>query len=267
MNKTKIEWCTMTWNPVTGCLHACPYCYAKREVNRFAGKVKKTEERIHSLNAPEYKEIEHYDNGCASIMASITPPEIELRRITWPFGFEPTFHRYRLDEPQHTKKPQNIFVCSMADLFGDWVPDEWLKEVFNACEKAPQHRYIFLTKNPVKYVVLKDVLHNNDRFWYGTTITGQAEICFHSKKWNTFLSIEPLQSEIKKIDFDVKWIIIGAETGNRKGKVIPKREWIETIVKICRKQKIPVFMKNSLAEIWGEPLIQEYPWQENRKAL
>lgn len=30
MNKTKIEWCDSTWNPVTGCLHNCNYCYARR---------------------------------------------------------------------------------------------------------------------------------------------------------------------------------------------------------------------------------------------
>lgn len=35
MNKTKIEWATYTWNPVTGCLHDCEYCYARRIANRF----------------------------------------------------------------------------------------------------------------------------------------------------------------------------------------------------------------------------------------
>jgi len=29
MNKSKIEWCDSTWNPVTGCLHGCEYCYAR----------------------------------------------------------------------------------------------------------------------------------------------------------------------------------------------------------------------------------------------
>jgi DNA repair photolyase len=29
MNKTQIEWCNYTWNPITGCLHNCSYCYAK----------------------------------------------------------------------------------------------------------------------------------------------------------------------------------------------------------------------------------------------
>jgi protein gp37 len=35
MNKTKIEWTDYTWNPITGCLHGCPYCYAKKITERF----------------------------------------------------------------------------------------------------------------------------------------------------------------------------------------------------------------------------------------
>ena len=35
LHKSKIDWCTHTWNPVTGCLHGCDYCYAKRFIARF----------------------------------------------------------------------------------------------------------------------------------------------------------------------------------------------------------------------------------------
>lgn len=35
MNKTKIEWTDYTWNPITGCLHGCPYCYARKIAMRF----------------------------------------------------------------------------------------------------------------------------------------------------------------------------------------------------------------------------------------
>ena len=40
MNKTSIEWVKnpdgsqgYTWNPVTGCLNGCEYCYARRLAN------------------------------------------------------------------------------------------------------------------------------------------------------------------------------------------------------------------------------------------
>lgn len=39
VHKTKIEWCSHTWNPVTGCRHGCEYCYAQRIVSRFEPKI------------------------------------------------------------------------------------------------------------------------------------------------------------------------------------------------------------------------------------
>jgi protein gp37 len=85
---------------------------------------------------------------------------------------------------------------------------------------------------------------------------------------NAFVSVEPLLSEISSYGWlysaisnhTVKWIIIGAETGNREDKVIPERRWITDIVQACQKSGIPVFMKSSLSPIWQEPLIQEFPW-------
>ena len=35
MNKTNIEWCEYTWNPVVGCKRGCTYCYAKKINDRF----------------------------------------------------------------------------------------------------------------------------------------------------------------------------------------------------------------------------------------
>ena len=40
MNRSKIEWCDHTWNPITGCRHDCQYCYARRMASRFAGDVR-----------------------------------------------------------------------------------------------------------------------------------------------------------------------------------------------------------------------------------
>ena len=135
MNKTKIDWCDSTWNPVTGCLHGCEYCYARSIAHRFSGGGENwTDDKTIVLDKKMYGEEEE-------------------KAIPYPYGFIPTFHRYRLND-YIGKKGRNIFVCSMADLFGEWVPDSWIKEVFKACENAPQHNYLFLTKNPIRYAQL-----------------------------------------------------------------------------------------------------------------
>jgi len=233
MNPTKIEWCDRTFNPVTGCLHNCEYCYARKFANRFG------------------------------VIGRAEPHDMVI--LPKGFGnFDPTFHKYRLDKAQKCKKPQNIFVCSMADLFGDWVPDEWIKAVFDACEKAPQHRYLFLTKNAYRYKDLhrKEIL--SDKFWFGITITKPLHLellPFIIGEYNFFLSYEPIEEPIKDFPINFKWLILGAETGNRKNKVIPKLEWLESIVKFCENRNIPIFMKDSLKGIWGKELIQQYPWE------
>lgn len=235
MFKTKISTFDSTWNPIVGCLHGCDYCYARKIATRFGGNALGVN---HVLNEP------FVAKGKAQ---------------PYPFGFIPTFHRYRLNE-YISKQGRNIFVCSMADLFGDWVPDSWIEEVFRACEKAPQHNYMFLTKNNIRYASLnRDCkLPQKGNIWYGFTITNNSYRIWKNDKFNIFVSIEPILEHMK-IPILVNWIIVGAETGHRKNKVIPERKWIEKIVEDCRKYNIPLFMKSSLAEIWGEPLIQEFP--------
>lgn len=250
MNKTKIDWCDSTWNPVTGCNHGCKYCYARGIAERFA-----------PFDFPHLTEdgVFKHLNDLKDPIITVCKDEKE-RICAYPYGFEPTFHRYRLND-YIGKQGRNIFVCSMADLFGDWVPDSWIEEVFAACEKAPQHNYLFLTKNPARYVELI----NNTKFfpkaksnmWFGYSLTRGENSKWWNPDYNVFVSIEPI---LEPIDMPFcKWLIIGAETGRRKDKVIPKREWIEHLVYYCGKWNIPLFMKSSLADIWGEPLIQEFP--------
>ena len=245
MLKSKIDWTDSTWSPVTGCLHGCEYCYARGITKRF-GK-----------NLPDLSDFASKNKGLHLL-------DNKIDSTPYPFGFEPTFHRYRLND-YIGKKGRNIFVCSMADLFGDWVPDSWIEEVFRACEKAPQHNYLFLTKNPQRYVelALREKLPVKENMWYGSTMTEPDMESFFSKYHKTFWSIEPILKPFRRMEESKKqlpdWIICGAETGRRKEKVVPKREWIEDIFEDCRQRNIPIFMKSSLSEMWGEPLIQEFP--------
>jgi protein gp37 len=58
----------------------------------------------------------------------------------------------------------------------------------------------------------------------------------------------------------LKWVIIGAETGNRKDRVIPKREWVMHIKRQCDEAGVCVWMKDSLRELMGEDFVQVKPW-------
>lgn len=278
-SKTKIDWCDATWNPVTGCLHDCEYCYARRIAERF---------RAREIYDPECECQRHLIKRG---MLKGTGKQLELdypweqrnkdgsiTNAAYPFGFAPTFHRYKLDEPQHWKKPRNIFVCSMADLFGDWVPDEWIEEVFQACEAAPQHRYMFLTKNPARFKRLRE---NGIKLpkgcWIGTSVTRDAEQAdqytgrtgYLSENWDTitnwFVSVEPIQERMSRSSIEnltaMHWVIVGAETGRRVGKVVPKKEWIDEIVEECKRCRTPIFMKESLRELMGVDFRQEFPWE------
>lgn len=51
-------------------------------------------------------------------------------------------------QPLKWKSPRTIFVCSMTDLYGPWVKDEWLDKIKAVQTLTPQHTYIELTKRP-----------------------------------------------------------------------------------------------------------------------
>jgi protein gp37 len=276
VKKTKIDWCDMSWNPVSGCYHSCKYCYAKKIAKRFAAKyVCEYENNNFILSDKAAKYIINPETSEGNILMAQHKPifknigildEQDRRYTAFPFGFCPTLHTQRLNEPQKVKKSQRIFVVSMGDLFGDWVPDEWIQEVFKACEAAPWHKYLFLTKNPKRYYNWFPSVGSPQNFWLGTTV-GQDANTSHCRAdimgsfKNSFLSIEPLLDDVARfIDFDgISWVIVGAETGNRSNKVFPKKEWVNSIVVECRKNSIPVFMKDSLRDLMSHYFVQQWP--------
>ena len=86
---------------------------------------------------------------------------------------------------------------------------------------------------------------------------------------NTFMSCEPIlapwppagEPNERFRGLWPKWVIFGAETGNRKDKVVPKKEWIDNAVQMCRNIGAAVFMKESLRAIMEDDFVQEYPWE------
>lgn len=201
-------------------------------------------------------------NGC---------PYCYAERLNKRFGFipnwrEPKFFPERLKQLD-SKSPKTIFMDSMSDV--GWWDSDWGYKTYFAMKENPQHAYIFLTKYQ-KYDSGFHVIFSyrgekkKQNIFIGKSVTHQNEL----ELWGRydFFSIEPILEpiDLKAIGDNLycKAVIIGAETGNRKGKVIPKKEWITDIVKHCDAANVKVFMKESLRELMGDDFRQdELPWQ------
>lgn len=184
MNKTKIEWCDYTWNPVIGCKNGCDYCYANK---------------LHTMRHEAFKEGKDIPK-CYSE----------------PFS-EVLLFKNRLTEVEKLKNPATIFVCSMSDLFAPWVPEAWIILILQVAKNNPQHTFKFLTKYPELYHSFKFT----ENCWLGTTIEEKSKLfrLQHLQYYNAspvkkFVSIEPIRSDFDGEEWKfIDEIYIGQETG------------------------------------------------------
>jgi len=255
--KNKIGWCDMTFNPVWGCLNNCEYCYARGIAKRF-GSV---------MAVDEY--YSHYwgNKRCAKGIN-----KAEVKRMSESLReFKPTF-LYGQYFKKLPKKPQRIFVGSMSEI-AFWEK-EWMDRVVEKTKEYPQHTFQFLTKDSYVYGN-REFYYFPQNCWLGVTITKESDFkniahrFIYSNNNITYLSIEPILERIKPsltnpLCLNIDWVIIGAETGNRKDKVIPKKEWVDDIVNYCRAKNIPLYLKDSLKEIYPVE-IKEFPKQGDNK--
>jgi len=233
-----IEWARWSWNPVTGCLHNCPYCYARDIATRFT-------------------------NG-------------------YPQGFSPTFLPERLGGPRNTKRPplkpnasevdrmgwRNVFVCSMADLWGKWVPSEVIRYILREAHEQAQWTYLYLTKFPARYEEFATEFPANT--WVGTSVDNQnavdrAEKAFRKLKAAgyagvSWLSCEPLLEPLKFASLEMfDWIVIGgASASTQTPKFIPHFEWVADLYRQAREAGCSVYMKTNMG-VDDNMRVREYP--------
>lgn len=160
-----------------------------------------------------------------------------------------------------SRDPRVFLMTGMSD-FSDWRP-EWTTEVFDRMARNPQHAYLFLTKRPERL----DLQTDDDNVWMGVTVTCEAEkgriatLRQHARARHYHETFEPLFGPIEGLDLTgVEWIVVGTETGRRRGKVEARPEWVRGIIAQARAQGVAVFMKEDLLPIMGETgMIQELP--------
>lgn len=181
-----------------------------------------------------------------------------------------SWHPEELDKIRNRKKPATIFMGSMHDLWGEWVPDVYKQLIIQVAELCTQHTFLFLTKNVLDYRE-NPTLEN---CWYGVTDDCHKSDTFpldDFAEWitpslNKFISFEPLLGPLgTTIPVDVQWIIIGCL--NKNGKHVPveqggtRFEWVTDILSQANKLNIPVFIKPELSAMYPElPKRTEIPY-------
>jgi protein gp37 len=165
------------------------------------------------------------------------------------------------------RKPKRHFVGSMTDIFGEWVPDEMIFDLFDAMADAPMQIFQILTKRPERLALLTEWLPWNglstlpSNIWIGTSAEDQKRFdtrLIHLIRSNVrvrFLSIEPLLGPINLLQPDdsiahglIHWAIIGGESGPNARPM--KLEWVEYILRQCETANIPAFVKQ-LGSHWA----------------
>ena len=159
------------------------------------------------------------------------------------------------------KKYGAYLLTGQSDLSG-WK-EEWKNKVFDKMKENKDTQYIFLTKKPENIKINE----TPDNGWFGVTVTSSKEkyrineLRNNIKAKHYHLTFEPMFDDVGKLNLtDISWIVIGTETGNRKGKISSKREWVFNIYNQAKSNNIPVFMKEDLLGILDEnEMIQKFP--------
>ena len=210
---SKIEWTDATWNPVTGCNKVspgCKRCYAER-----------LSLRLKATGMAKYRN-----------------------------GFAVTLHPDTLEIPLRWRKPRSIFVNSMSDLFHDQVPDQFVRDVFDAMERAHWHRYQVLTKRPERVATLNSELPWPPQVWLGVSVESSRYVHRIALLRETgaaikFLSLEPLLGPLPQLNLDgIDWVIVGGESGP--GARPMSADWVRDIRDQCLTAGVPFHFKQ-----WG----------------
>lgn len=215
---SKIEWTDTTWNPLRGCTKispGCKHCYAETFAERFRGV----------LGHP-------YEQG------------FDLRLVP-----------EKLSEPFEWAGPRTVFVNSMSDLFQPEVPDAYIETVVQVMVEANWHTYQVLTKRSERLSQLLSsrlrFAANKEHIWWGVSVEDERyglpriEHLRAAPAAVRFLSVEPLLEDLGDFDISrIDWVIVGGESGP--GARIMEKEWVERILKLCKKERAPFFFKQ-----WG----------------
>ena len=255
---THIEWTDATWNPVTGCTRVSPGC-----VNCYIDW------------APPFRvEGRHFtdrDGNRSHAIGATTGVRLHPDRLDWPLR-------------KRSWRGKRVFVCSLADLFHDDVPDEYIARVFAVMALTPEVTYQVLTKRPARMRALlasgtfagmvwrdvDDLSWPLPNVWLGVTVEDQERadqripILLDTPAAVRWLSCEPLLGPVnlgravgtyyggdpREDESGIDWVVAGGESGPGARPMHP--DWARSLRDQCRDAGVPFLFKQ-----WGDLVTEE----------
>ena len=219
---TAIKHCTWAhwqWDPLTGCQGTCLYCSMRDQADRTP--------------------VEFIDRKATL--------DEQQRQLADPYA--PRLHPLRLQAPIHTlvadgDKPAHYRVLTgwQGEMFGSWVPQEWIDQVLNTVRASAEKRlpwlYLFLTKHPDRLLEI-DWPSNA---WVGITVDSQervqaAEDTLQALKQRypalvTYLACEPLLEELRFNSLAMcNWLFIGGQARTASSPECPPQwHWVLSLM-------------------------------------
>jgi len=277
---TAIAWTDHTFNPWIGCAKVCPECancYAEGYGQRFG----------------------------------VAWGERGDRRRTSPSNWRQPLRWHRAAVRDGVRR--RVFCASLADVFEDRADIEpWRRDLFDVIESCHGLDWLLLTKRPEHVREMAQRWRDDwpAHVWLGTSAgTQETADCAIPHLLAVpgprvrFLSAEPLLGPVELsrwvfdreaaidraqwgpvamsreqaeavIEHPLDWVIVGGESGPRARPC--SVEWVRSIVRQCRTEGVPVFVKqiganaidSSLRDVWchgehhytrapGDPLLAE----------
>jgi DNA repair photolyase len=181
----------------------------------------------------------------------------------------------RLDKKEFNTDLGNgntIFIGSSCDMFAEEIPDEWIFDILEYCNKYKENTYVFQSKNPLRFIEFEFSFPDGCKIILGTTIETNYNFrsivphCAPSplerkramqllkEKYAVFLSIEP----VMKFDVDIlsdwiksinpEFVSIGADSQGH-GLPEPTKGDIEALIESIKSWNIEVKLKDNLRRI------------------
>jgi hypothetical protein len=215
-----------------------------------------------------------------------------LAQNAYPDGFGAHYwHPERLNEPYSIREPRGVFLDSMGDLMGHWVPDEQVIAVLKVVQACEWHTFFLLTKNaprlmrfiewftpnllvgvsmPPTFLANQSLLSDESREKYLLrALSVLNDIHLRGGTIKTWMSFEPLSFDVAPLlskwvylntrPLPLSWYVIGAASSG-KNYYQPEREWVTDLLYQAGPRDacggVPVFMKGNLD--WS-PRREEWP--------